>query len=161
MRTLPLLIGLATAVALATAAIAHDYQVHGLTIDHPRTVATPPGATTAVGYVTIRNDNADDDRLLGATSSAAERVEVHRTEVKDGVATMRPIADGLVIPAGAALELSSGGTHLMLIGLTEPIIEHLPVPLTLEFEKAGTVDVEMAVLPLGAAAGHPGHGHAN
>jgi len=121
--------------------------------------ATPPGAKVAAGYMTVRNAAAAPDKLVGASSPAAERVETHVT-VKDGdVSRMREVK-GYDVPAKGALTLAPGGSHLMLVNIKAPLKAGDKFPLTLKFEKAGEIRTEMTVRPLGAAHDtHKGHHH--
>lgn len=153
-------------LAFSAAGFAHEYQAGDIHIGHPWTRATPSSAPTAGGYLTLRNDGDTGDRILGGSSPLAERVEIHSMEMENDVMKMRKLEDGLVVPAGETVELAPGGIHLMLIGLTEGVEEGDRVPVTLEFEKAGSVDVELAAEALGAPEGdahgeaHEGDGHA-
>jgi copper(I)-binding protein len=125
-------------------------------IEDPWTRATPPGAKVAAGYMRITSGAAD--RLIGGSSPAAARVELHVTEKKDDVLRMREVK-AYDIPVGGVFELSPGGAHLMLVDIKAPFKEGAKVPLTLRFEKAGEVKVELQVRALGAS-GHQGHqGH--
>ncbi len=104
------------------------------------------GASTGNGaiYVTLRNEGSGADALLGATSTAAEHVELHET-IRDGdVIRMRPVAK-LEIPAGAALEMKPGGIHIMLINLRRELRLGDRVPVTLTFEHAAPVSLEVQV----------------
>ena len=83
---------LATAGVGAT--VAQEFKSGELTIDHPWSRATPTGAKVAAGYMTIMNKGAAPDRLIGASTSAAGRVELHEMAMKDGVMTMRPVSGG-------------------------------------------------------------------
>jgi periplasmic copper chaperone A len=151
---------LVAALLVPGTALAHDYRAGSVEIDHPWSRATPPNANVGGGYFTLRNDGAEADRLIGGSSPAAERVEIHMMEMEGDVMRMRQLPDGVEIPAGGSAELAPGGTHLMLIGLTAPLVEGERVPLTLEFEKAGSVEVELAVDAMGAggaADAHAGH----
>ena len=151
------------ALALSTwagDAIAEDYSVGTIAIDKPWTRATPKGATVAGAYMTLRNKGPAPDRLVGGSSAAAGRFEVHSMVMEQGVAKMRPVEGGLEIKPGETVELKPGSFHVMLVGLKEPLQKGQKVKGTLEFEKAGKVDIEYAVEPLGAtvpAAG--GHQH--
>lgn len=119
---------------------------------------TPPGTTVGVGYMTIRNDSSTPERLLGATSAVARTVEMH-TSVMDGdINRMQRANEGYAIPAHGQFVLSPGGAHLMLIGLEAPLRAGTLVPLTLEFENAGQVQVELHVESLDGAAGQS-HSH--
>lgn len=118
--------------------------------------ATPPGAKTAAGYMVLRSTGGAD-RLVGASSPAAERVEMH-TSVRDGdVARMREVK-AYDIPAGGSVELKPGGNHLMLINPKAPLKAGDRVPLVLKFEKAGEVKTDLQVRPLNAASDQQ-HGH--
>ena len=120
--------------------------------------ATLPSQKTAAAYLTIANGGSAADRLISASSPAAERVEIHSIAVVDDVMTMRPVPDGLDVPAGGSVALTPGGAfHLMLIGAAEPLAEGAAVPMTLTFERAGALDM---MLPVRAGMGHhEHHGH--
>jgi periplasmic copper chaperone A len=119
--------------------------------------ATPPGAKIAAGYLTVRNAGGAD-RLVSASSPAAEKVQTHVT-IKDGdVSRMREVK-GYDVPAKGTLELTPGGSHLMLVNIKAPLKEGDKVPLVLRFEKAGEVKTELAVRSLGAAANDHMHMH--
>lgn len=104
---------------------------------------TPPGATTGAGYLSIVNDSAAD-RLISASSPAAEKVQLHESAMDGMVMTMRPLGP-VAIKAGETLALSPGGKHLMFTGLKAPFVAGAKVPVTLTFEIAGdkTVDLEV------------------
>jgi copper(I)-binding protein len=120
-----------------------------VTIDNAWARATPPGAKIAAGYLTIRNAGPTD-RLVSASSPAAEKVETHVT-IKDGeVSRMRQVK-GYGVPAKGTLELAPGGSHLMLVNIKAPLKEGDKVPLVLRFEKGGEVKTELAVRSLGAS----------
>lgn len=121
-------------------AFSQDSKKREIEIQAPWIRATTPAAKVGGGYVTIINNGAEEDRLLGATSQIAERVEIHRMEMTDGIMKMRPIPDGLVIPAGQKIELAPGGYHLMLIGLKQPVKQNDTVMVALKFEKAGIIN---------------------
>ncbi|WP_099866132.1 copper chaperone PCu(A)C [Pararhizobium haloflavum] len=148
----------ATSLIVALPANAHDYTVGDIAIGHPWTRATPPSATIGGGYLTLDNGGATTDRLVGGSSPVAERVEIHTMEIDGGVMKMRKLADGVEIPAGETVDLAPGGLHIMLIGLKQPIAEGDMVPVTLEFEQGGSVEVEFAAGPVGAPAPDGGHG---
>mgnify|MGYP001080341539 FL=1 len=139
------------ALISASTAFAHDFRVGDIVINHPWTRATSPAAKVGGGYFDAVNNSAVDDRLVGASSPAASRVEIHRMEMNDGIMKIRPVPDGMEIAAGGKIELAPGGYHLMLIDLVKPIKEGDMVPVTLQFEKAGYVDVELVAGALGKA----------
>lgn len=148
------------AILPAGLAFAHSYTIGEIEIGHPWTRATPPSASVGGGYLTLTNEGDETDRIIGGSSPAAERVEIHFMEMEEGVMKMRKIDDGVEIAPGETVEFAPGGYHLMLIGLKEPIAEGDRVPVTLEFENGGTVDVELAAEAMGAPAmeSHENHG---
>lgn len=117
-------------------------------IENAWTRATPPGAKIAAGYLTIRNRSASADRLVGASSPAAAKVETHLT-IKDGDITRMRGVTGYDVPGNGVLELKPGGAHLMLVDVKAPLKPGENVPLTLKFEHAGEVKTELRVEPMG------------
>lgn len=115
--------------------------VGALQITDAWTRAAGEGMTGAV-YFTVRNTGSAPDRLVKAQSSIAKSVETHTTEMKDGAMAMRPV-DGYDIPAGGELVLKPGGNHIMLIGMNKEVKANDPVTVTLQFEKAGPVDITL------------------
>ena len=126
-----------------------------LSIDGPWARATPPSAKLAAGYLTVVNAGAAD-RLLGASSPAAERVEMHVT-LKDGdILRMRQVKD-FEVPANGRLELKPAGGHLMFVGIKWPFRDGEKVPVTLRFERAGELKVELAIGQAAERGGHHRH----
>jgi copper(I)-binding protein len=141
---------------LVIAALAATPALAQVKVENAWARATPPGAKIAAGYMTIRNAGAAD-RLLSATSPAAEKVQTHVTTKDGDVSRMREVK-GYALPAKGTLELAPNGSHLMLVNIKAPLKEGDKVPLVLRFEKAGELRIELAVRPLGAAA-HDAHMH--
>ncbi|MBR0673739.1 copper chaperone PCu(A)C [Neoroseomonas soli] len=134
--------------ALALPAQAHDYTAGDIAIGHPWSRAAGANATGA-GFMRLRNTGTQPDRLLSASASIARAVELH-THVRDGdVMRMRPV-EAIVIAPGETVELRPGGYHVMLVGLAQPLVQGTRVPLTLRFERAGEIQVELAVQAAGA-----------
>ncbi|MBZ0161128.1 MAG: copper chaperone PCu(A)C [Notoacmeibacter sp.] len=117
-----------------------------------------PGQRAGGGFVTIKNTGAQDDRLLSVSTDAAGKSEIHEMAVIDGVMKMRPLSDGLVIPAGESVELKPGGYHLMFMNVPEPFAEGTTVKVTLTFEGAGAVDLELPVKPADTSGMKHNHG---
>ncbi|HJU21741.1 MAG TPA: copper chaperone PCu(A)C [Casimicrobiaceae bacterium] len=152
-RSITLSLTVVVAVALSIgdgAAQTRDYALHDLRIEHPYAIATPPGARTGGAYFTIHNGGASADRLVHVASPVAKSAEVHSMTMDGNVMRMRAVP-ALDIPAGASVALRPGGYHVMLMGLAHPLIRGASVPLTLTFEKAGTIDV---VADVSDAQGH-------
>jgi copper(I)-binding protein len=117
----------------------------------PWSRATPPGASVAAGYMTVRNKGASPDRLVAVTSPAAARVETHIT-VRDGsISRMREVK-GYDVPAGGSLELKPGGSHLMFVDVKAPFKPGDRIPVTLRFQRAGEVRAQLEVQGMGAMA---------
>lgn len=134
---------------IANFASAHEYKAGSLEIKHPWARATPKGATVAGGYLKIINTGSEPDRLIGGSVAAAGKFEVHEMSMDGGVMKMRPLTNGLEIKPGATVELKPGSYHLMFVGVTQPFEQGKRVKGTLQFVKAGTVDVEYAVEAIG------------
>jgi copper(I)-binding protein len=116
--------------------------------------ATAPGAKVAAGYMVLHNKSGSADRLVGASSPAAAKVETHVT-VRDGdIMRMREVP-GYEIPANGRFELKPGGPHLMFMGIQRPFAEGDRIPVTLRFERSGEKAVEFRV---GRGFAAP-HGH--
>jgi hypothetical protein len=126
-------------------ALAHDYKTGDLVIDHPWARPTPSTAKNGAAYFTIRNDGRQSDILLGAKTPLADVVELHNTLNEQGVMKMRKVADGVPIPAGATVTFESGGLHMMLVGLKQPLTDGGRYPVTLMFKNAGEVPIEIEV----------------
>ena len=124
--------------------------------------ATPPGGKVGGVFVTLINTGDAADRLVSASSGVAERVELH-THIKDGdVMRMREVEGGIPLPPGETVKLQPGGFHVMLLGLAQGLTAGSSVPLTLTFEKAGSVQVDVPVEAMGSMgpgghAGMPSH----
>ena len=142
----------ALASAVAVPAVADDYKLGMLEVSQPWSRATPPTAQSGGGFLTITNKGATADRLIAARSTVSDKVEVHEMKMDGNVMRMRELEKGLEIPAGATVMLKPGGYHIMFMGLKAPLAKDAKVPVTLVFEKAGSLDIQLDVQALGAAA---------
>ena len=135
---------IAAAALLASPAWAADYKLGSLEIGQPWTRATPPTAKAGGGFVTHQqgHDARPPDR---GRSPASGKVEIHEMKMDGNVMRMRELDKGLEIAPGATVELTPGGLHIMFMGLKAPFAKDAKVPLTLVFEKAGSIDVELPV----------------
>jgi len=159
MRTIPRRAALGAALSLLAlpAARAQEVSAGALRIAQPWTRAMRAGGTGA-GFMTIRNTGTTPDRLVAARSPVARVMELH-THIREGdVMRMRPVP-AIELPAGQAVTLAPGGLHLMLIGLTQALDQGGRVPVTLVFERAGEVEVQLAVESAGARGATQGHRH--
>ncbi len=126
-----------------------DVAPRNIAISNPWTRATPKGATVGGAYLTITNKGIEADRLIGGSSSVG-KFELHQMSAPNGVTTMRPLRGGLEINPGQTVMLEPGLFHFMLLGLKRSLVEGDHVHATLEFAKAGDIDVDFAVEAIGA-----------
>jgi periplasmic copper chaperone A len=143
----------------ATSGIA-NFKLGDLTVTSPWTRATPGGSKIAGGYLKITNSGNSADRFVGTKSDVSDRVEIHEMSMSDSVMKMRPLPNGLEIKPGETVELKSGGYHLMFMDLKQPLKPGDTFKATLQFEKAGPLNVDFSVRGLGATDGgmRPGTG---
>ncbi|MBW8639953.1 DUF1775 domain-containing protein [Hoeflea sp. WL0058] len=132
-------------------------KVGDLEIDQPYARAAPPNAPVSAGYMVIRNTGAEGDRLVGGSVDFADHLEVHEMKMDGDVMKMRELSDGLEIPAGGEVVLKPGGFHIMFMKMKEQLKPGETRKVTLEFEKAGTVELELPVRDM--KGGHGSHDH--
>lgn len=163
----------ALALAFPVSALAHHVDGHvkgDIKIESAYSRAMLPVAKVGGGYLTIINSGAAD-RLVSDSSERAGEVQIHEMKMDGGVMEMRELKDGIAVPAHGSVELKPGSYHLMFMQVDKPFKEGETVQATLVFEKAGPVDVELAVGPVAGGAkpdaahgahgnhgGHEGHG---
>ena len=141
---------------LVLPATAQDYKLGSLEITTPWTRATAPTARSGGGFMTITNKGTTADRLVSARSTVSDKVEIHEMQMDGSVMRMRELAKGLDIPPGATVMLKPGSYHIMFMELKAPLAKDAKVPVTLVFEKAGSIDVQLNVQAMGAMP--QGHG---
>lgn len=151
-----------TAALLATSLLAnaHEYEVGQLHIDHPWSREMPPVAPTAAAYFVVHNKSDADDRLLTVETPVAGKAEIHEHAHVGGMMKMQQVQN-VVIPAGGEVKFAPMGYHVMLFNLKQQAQAGDRFPLTLTFEKAGSVTVEVAVQKDEPAVegGHEHKGH--
>lgn len=138
-------------IGLAPVAMAQSYKLGSLEIDQPWTRATAPTAKAGGGFMTITNKGTTPDRLIAVRSSASDKVEIHEMKMEGSVMRMRELDKGLEIPPGGSVALKPGGYHIMFMELKAPFAKDAKIPVTLVFEKAGSIDVVLDVQAMGAA----------
>jgi copper(I)-binding protein len=116
-----------------------------ITISDPLARPSPLEGGTGGAFMTIRNSGSQADRLRSAASPAAKMVELHETVDDNGVMRMVPQPDGWEIAPGGELVLKPGGKHVMLMGLVRPLEPGATIEITLNFDKAGPVKVQVPV----------------
>lgn len=137
---------------------AHDAKVGDLTISHPWARASLSAKVrNGASYLTLHNSGSNTDRLIGASTHIADRAQLHTHEMKGDVMKMRRV-EVVEIPAGGTVEFKPAGFHIMLMGLRTPLRKGRSFPMTLKFEMAGEVDVEVIIESGTAGSGGMGHG---
>jgi copper(I)-binding protein len=153
MRKLVLEISIAAAltlgaiVSLQARAHANEISVTGA---YARASASP-AAKAGAAYFTVVNQGREPDRIIAASADVAENAMLHESAVEDGVATMRHVGS-LEVPPGTEVALAPGGLHVMLAGLKKPLQLGERFTLTLTFERAGSLAVDVPVAGVAANA---------
>jgi copper(I)-binding protein len=149
------------AVLASVPALAQEYKAGPLMIEGPWIRATPAGAQVAGGYMKLKNTGKEADRLVGGSTPVAAGFEVHEMRMEGSVMKMRELPKGLELQPGQSVELKPGSYHIMLTDLKRQLKEGEKVKGTLQFEKAGKVEVEYSVRGMGSrgSGGHGGAGH--
>lgn len=149
---------LAATALFATGVMAQETaRIGDLTVDGAWTRAAASGARSAAVYFVVHNHGAAPDRLIAAASDAAERVELHVHRHEGNVARMVKVS-ALDIPAHGQAQLIPGGGHVMLVGPRSPLAEGQTLSLSLTFEKAGTLRLDVPVMRRPPGGAHHGHG---
>jgi periplasmic copper chaperone A len=137
----------------------HATMDHGaeaaIAVHEPWARPTSPIATVGAAYMTIMNHGMGPDRLLGASTPVAAEVQLHASLDDNGVMRMRPVEALEIAPHGSA-KMDPGGMHFMLMQLTAPLVAGSHFPLTLKFERAGEVTVDIVVQDGAGAHAHAG-----
>lgn len=154
-----LILAAALSAMLMSPALAKDYTAGSLKIEQPWARATPKGAPVGGGYFTITNTGNTPDRLVGGSVPVSSGFEIHEMAMDNGVMKMRMLPNGLEIKPGETVALKPGGYHLMFTGLKDQLKQGESFKGTLQFEKAGKVDVEFAVEGMAATGAGGGSGH--
>ena len=145
---------LASILAIASAVRADQA---GIEVSEAFARATIGRATSGVVYLSLFNHATLPDRLTAASTAVAARADLHMTERDGDIVKMRRV-ENVAIPAGEAVSFSPAAAHIMLSGLHAPLREGESFALTLEFETAGPVTVNVPVKSIAAGAGEAGHG---
>ena len=146
------LLFLAAALLLA---LSLSNQTHAQTSTNTITVeqawarATPRGALTGAAYMTLINKGAFADRLLSATTPVVDQIQFHKQTEDNGVSRMREVHNVELSPGGKII-FKPGDMHMMIVGIRQPLKEGQTFPLTLQFEKAGQIDVTVPIEKVGA-----------
>ena len=131
----------AALIALGTPVFAGEIM-----IKDPYVRSSTPNSVTGAAFFIIMNDSDSNDRLIAAATDVAGRVELHtHTEDANGVMKMSEIEGGIPVAEGEMHHLKRGGDHVMLMGLNAPLVQGEEITVTLTFEKAGEISVQIPV----------------
>lgn len=133
----------ASLAAMPMEGTAQSGSGHG-TMDQTTEHGAMSTGTTTAGYMVIKNSGSEADYLVAAAADIAETIELHNVLMEDNVMRMRPV-EKIEVPAGGEVELRPGGFHVMFIDVTRDVKEGESIPVTLTFERAGTVEVNAVV----------------
>lgn len=129
--------------------LAQDVSKSGVKVSRVWARATPQGAPVGAAYLSIQTDDKTSDTLLSVATPVAGRAELHSSTMEGGIMKMRRL-DKLELKPGTIHELKPMGDHLMLMQLKEPLKQGDVLKLTLTFEKAGMIEIEGPIAPVGA-----------
>ena len=121
----------------------------GIKVSQAWARATARTAKTGAAYVTLENTGDAPDRLVSASAPVTAKAELH-THIKDGDVMKMREAESIEVGPHAKVMLRPGGLHIMMMGLKEQLVKGGRFPLTLTFEKAGKMTVDVAVEAAGA-----------
>ena len=139
-----LLILLAATFGLAAPAFAHDYMQGDIHIMKPWSRPMPPVAANGAAYMTLMNKGSAPDKLVSVSTPMATKAELHAHIMEGGLMKMRRV-DGVDLVPGKPSVLKPGGFHVMMMGLKEPLVDGKSFPMTLTFERAGSVEVTVRI----------------
>jgi periplasmic copper chaperone A len=144
-----LIVTLLLVLCVGGAARAQTSAASTIVVEQPFARATPKGAMTGAAYMTLLNNGASAERLVGATTPVADKVQFHQASEENGVSRMREVPSVDLEP-GAKVSFKPGDMHMMIVGLKQPLVQGQTLSLALQFEKAGNVEVTVPIQGIGA-----------
>lgn len=131
-----------TTLTLATAGFAGEM----IMVNDPYIRSSTPTSPSGGAFMVLMNHGDTADRLIGARSDIAKKIEIHtHVEGADGVMKMTKVEGGIVLEPGEMHSLERGGDHVMFMGLTQELTQGDTVSVTLIFEKAGEITIDVPV----------------
>ena len=134
-------------------------DMDGIDVQHPWSRPLPPVSANGAAYLVITNHGKEAVTLSGGSTPRANTIELHEHVHQDGLMKMHEIAGGIPIAPGETVSLQPGGLHVMLMGLTEPMVAGEQYPLTLEFEGAESIEVQVMISDKAPGGMDKEHGH--
>ena len=137
-------------LALAAATLAHtafaaDFHAGNLTVKDAHARPTVPGQSSGAAYLSIANNGKVSDKLIHVSTPIATSAEIHSTSMDGGIMRMREVGTLELQPAAHIAMTPGDGYHVMLVGLKKALVPGQKIPLSLSFEKAGKLDIEVVV----------------
>lgn len=120
------------------------YATNTITIENAWSPEAPPVVKVMAGYMVIKNTGKNDVKILSAKSPLFSKVEIHRTEMKNGMAKMVK-QEKLLIAAGQKIELKPNGLHMMLMGKLKPVTKGMHIPVSITFDNGETINTRLKV----------------
>jgi len=136
-------LGVLAVLGSAAPVQAHEEKTGDITIVHPWSRPAAQGQNGVI-YLDIHNKGPADDRLVAVGTPLAERVELHRSTIEEGVHRMERV-ESVVVPAGGTVTLAPGGPHVMLVDLKFMLMEEETIPVSFTFERSGTITTGVEV----------------
>lgn len=130
------------------ASAAAEVAAGSIIVQHAWARASPKGAVSGVAYLTLVNNGSRDDRLTAASSPVAENIQFHETKMEGGISKMRQL-QAIELPPSAKVLLKPDSIHLMM-RLNKQLREGETFPLTLDFQRAGRVEIPVKIGKVGA-----------
>jgi copper(I)-binding protein len=152
--------------AAAAVSVALPAFAEGIMVNDPYARVSAKMSSSGAAFMVIENHTGQADHLVSARSDISEKVELHtHKEDSNGVMRMLHVEEGFELPEGGVIEMKRGGHHVMFLGLKEPLQDGDTVHVTLTFEKAGDVAVDIPVdlnrKPMHGKMGGMNHGNMN
>jgi copper(I)-binding protein len=113
----------------------------------------PPGAPVLAAYFTLENPGSKADKLVAVHCPDFDKIEIHATEIRNGVARMIAL-DALPIPPHAVVNLAPGSYHLMLHSPRRELSAGMNVKLELRFDSGARLPVDASVRRAGSDPAH-------
>jgi len=120
-------------------------QAADIQIEHQYARAASPIAKSGAAFMHIMNNGTENDRLVAVRTDVATTPELHTHIMEDGIAKMREVEGGFEVLAGDSTILERGSLHIMLMGLTRPFIHGEAITLTLIFQHAGEITIDIPI----------------
>lgn len=136
---------LADSALLASCPTGQSFTAGDITVTGAYARSTLASAQSAGGYLTVTNTGSAADTFTGASSPAASTIDIHQMKMNGQVMEMTAVEGGLTIPPGGTVSLDPMSYHLMMTGLSGPLVKGQCVPMVLHFARAGDLAVQFNI----------------